>query len=161
MPKGWVEPAQAVVSWQSAVSADGPLRYTVVVDGRRQPAPPGATRLRLDTRAEPGTHSVQLLATDIDGESTLSSPSTLKIAGPPSINITRLRGDHGVSVQVSDPYSAVDTREVIVSFGDGRSARGHKHFAHRYAHAGIYRVIVHARDKLGETGVVSRWVKVS
>ena len=161
LPKGWIKPAQAVVSWQPAVSADGPLRYTVVVDGRTQPAPAGASQLRLDTRGlSSGSHSVQLLATDIDGESTLSSPSTLKLAGPPDVKIARARSGYGVSVQVSDPYAGVDTRDVIVSFGDGRSARGRKRFEHRYAHGGVYRVIVRARDKLGETGVVSRWVKV-
>ena len=49
---------------------------------------------------------------------------------------------------------------MIVSFGDGHSARGHRRFSHRYAHGGVYRVVVRVRDKLGEAAVVSRWVKV-
>jgi hypothetical protein len=63
-------------------------------------------------------------------------------------------------VRVSDSYAGVDMHDVIVSFGDGHSARGRKRFTHRYARGGVYRVVVHVRDKLGETGVVSRWVKV-
>ncbi|MGO9247071.1 MAG: PKD domain-containing protein, partial [Solirubrobacteraceae bacterium] len=75
-------------------------------------------------------------------------------------SIARARGGHGVSVRVSDAYSAVDAHDVIVSFGDGHSARGHRRLEHRYAHGGVYRVVVRVRDKLGEAAVVSRWVKV-
>ena len=42
-PKSWVKPAQALISWQPAVSADGPLRYSVVLDGQ----PAGHPRGRL------------------------------------------------------------------------------------------------------------------
>ena len=49
VPKGVVRPARAVVSWQPAVTADGPLRYTVVVDGHAARAR-GGVELRLDTR---------------------------------------------------------------------------------------------------------------
>ena len=161
VPKGWVKPGQATIAWQPAVSADGPLRYSVVLDGRREEAPAGASSLRLNPLAlGSGRHQVQLLATDINGQSTLSSSSPLLIAGPPSVKIARARGGYGVSVRVSDSYAAVDTHDVIVSFGDGHGARGHKRFTHRYAHGGIYRVVVHVRDKLGEAAVVSRWVKV-
>ena len=161
VPKGWVKPSRATITWQPAVSADGPLRYSVVLDGRALPAPAGASSLRLDPLGlGAGRHRVQLLATDINGQSTLSSPSPLDIAGPPSVNIARARGGYGVSVRVSDAYSAVDAHDVIVSFGDGHSARGHRRFEHRYAHGGVYRVVVRVRDKLGEAAVVSRWVKV-
>ena len=153
VPKGWIKPSQATITWQPAVSADGPLRYSVVLDGRALPAPAGASSLRLDPLGlGAGRHRVQLLATDINGQSTLSSPSPLAIAGPPSVSIARARGGHGVSVRVSDAYSAVDAHDVIVSFGDGHSARGHRRFEHRYAHGGVYRVVVRVRDKLGERG---------
>jgi hypothetical protein len=160
-PKGWVKPSQAVITWQPAVSADGPLRYTVVLDGRPQTTPAGASSLLLDPLGlSSGRHSVQLLATDIQGQSTLSSPSPLLIAGPPSVKISRAHGGYGVSVRVSDSYAGIDTKDVTVSFGDGHSARGHKRFLHRYAHGGIYEVVVHVRDKLGNTGVVRRLVSV-
>ena len=162
MPKGWVKPAQATIAWQPAVSADGPLHYSVVLDGRALPAPAGALQLRLDPRGlGAGRHRVQLLATDIDGQSTLSSPSPLLIDGElPAVAISRARGGYGVSVRIHDPYTGVDTHDVIVSFGDGHSARGHTRFRHRYARGGVYRVVVHVRDKLGNAGAVSRWVSV-
>jgi len=162
VPKGWIKPAQALVSWQSAVSADGPLRYTVVLDGRRQATPANASSLRLDTLGlVSGRHRVQLLATDIAGQSTLSKPSTLLVDGTaPIVSIVRAKGGHGVTVSVRDPYTSVDKHDVTVSFGDGRGARGRVRFAHRYARAGIYRVVVHVRDRLGNTGVVSRLTRV-
>ena len=162
VPKGTIKPSQAVVSWQPAVSADGPLRYTVVLDGRPQATPAGASSLRLDPLGlSSGPHTVQLLATDIDGQSTLSKPSIVHVDGTaPIVSISRARGDRGVSVSVHDPYAGIDVHDVTVSFGDGRSARARKRFSHRYARAGVYRVVVHVRDKLGNTGVVSKWVGV-
>ena len=49
---------------------------------------------------------------------------------------------------------------VSVSFGDGAFAHGRTSFSHRYRHAGVYRVVVHVRDKIGNAGVVSQWVSV-
>jgi len=161
-PKGWVKPAQALVTWQPATSADGPLRYTVVLDGRPQATPAGSLRLRLDPRGlGSGRHRVQLLATDIDGQATLSKPSALLIAGQlPTVKITLAQGGYGVSVRISDSYSGIDSHAITVGFGDGHSARGRARFRHRYAHGGVYRIVVHVRDKLGNAGVVSRWVSV-
>ena len=160
VPKGVVKPSQAVVTWQPAVSADGPLRYTVVLDGQRQATPANASSLRLDPLGlAPGRHRVQLLATDINGQSTLSSPSTLLTDGvAPTVTIARARRGYGVSVRVRDLYTGIDTHDVTVSFGDGHSARGRKLFVHRYRHKGVYQVVVHVRDKLGNTGVVRRLV---
>ena len=162
VPKGWVKPVQALVSWQPAVSADGPLHYTVVLDGRRQATPANASELRLDPLGlSSGRHTVQLLATDIDGQSTLSKPSTLLVDGTaPIVSIVRAKGGDGVSVRIHDPYAGIDLHDVTVSFGDGHSARGRKQFVHRYARGGIYRIVVHVRDRLGNTGVVSQWVSV-
>ncbi len=162
VPKGWVKPAKAVVSWQPALSADGPLRYSVVLDGRRQVAPAGASSLRLDPLGlSSGRHVVQLLATDIDGQSTLSKPSAVHVDGTaPVVQIAHAQHDHGVSVRVHDPYTAIATHDVIVNFGDGHHARGRKRFVHLYAHGGIYRVVVEVRDKLGNAGVIRRWVSV-
>jgi hypothetical protein len=162
VPKGWVEPAQAVASWQEAPSADGPLSYRVVLDGRTLRTPAGAFELRLDPRGlGSGSHRVQVLATDIDGQATLSPPSILRVDGvPPRVQITPTAGGHAVSVRVSDPYSGVNTHAVSVSFGDGSRARGRTRFRHRYARAGVYQVVVGVRDKLGNQGVVRRLVSV-
>jgi PKD domain len=160
VPNGWVTPAQAVVSWQPAISADGPLSYNIVLDGRPLATPAGAFELRLDARGlASGDHRVQVLATDIDGQATLTPPSTLHVDGtPPTVQITRAQGGYGVSVSVSDAYSGVDAQAVSVSFGDGSSAHGRRRFRHRYAHGGIYQVVAHVRDKLGNQGTVRRLV---
>jgi hypothetical protein len=161
-PKGWIKPSQALITWEPAVSSDGPLRYSVVLDGRVLPAPAGALQMRLDPRGlGAGRHSVQLLATDIDGQSTLSAPSPLLIDGElPAVTIARAIGGYGGSVSVHDPYTALAVHAISVSFGDGHSARGRKRFVHRYARGGVYQVVVHVRDKLGNAGVVRRLVSV-
>lgn len=162
VPTGWIRPARAVIAWQPASSAEGPLRYSIVLDGHAQAAPAGALRLRLDPRGlGSGRHRVQLLATDVDGQAALSAPSRLLIDGePPSVQITRTQGGYGIGVRIRDPYSGIDVHGVRVSFGDGHSARGRKRFRHRYAGGGIYQVVVHVRDRLGNAGVVRRKVSV-
>jgi hypothetical protein len=108
-----------------------------------------------------GTHSVQLLATDIYGQSTLSAPASLRVDGiPPTVTITHSRESDTINVRVRDIYSGVDAHAVSVDFGDGHSAGGHTRLSHHYAHAGIYQVVVHVRDKLGNSGVIRRLVSV-
>jgi hypothetical protein len=162
VPKGWIEPSQATVSWAPADSANGPLAYTVLLDGRPLPTPVGVSELRLDSRGlGSGSHEVQVLATDIDGQATLSPRSVLLVDGqPPSVKITRADGGYGVTVRVGDAYAGVDKHAVSVNFGDGSSAHSRKVLNHRYAHAGVYRVVVRVRDKLGNQGIVRQWVSV-
>jgi hypothetical protein len=160
-PRGWLKPSQASITWTPAVSADGPITYTLVLDGRKILSTQG-----LQARIEPqrlgsGIHHLQLLATDADGQSTLSAPSTLSIDGsPPSVKITHTQGGYAILVRVLDRYSGVDAQTVSVSFGDGRHASGHARFSHRYAHAGIYQVVVHVRSQAGNAGVVRELVSV-
>jgi hypothetical protein len=160
-PRGWLKPSQASVSWTPAVSADGPITYTLVLDGRKILATQGLQATIEPQRLGNGIHHLQLLATDIDGQSTLSAPSTLSIdQSPPSVKITRTQGDYAVAVRVLDPYSGVDPQAVSVSFGDGHHASGRARFSHRYAHGGIYQVVVHVRSKAGNVGVVRELVSV-
>ncbi len=162
VPNVWVKPSAARVSWQPAPSADGPLSYRVVLDGRPLATPAGAFQLRLDSPGlSSGRHRVQVLATDIDGQATLVAPSTLRVDGtPPTVKVTRAQGGHGVSVRIRDAYSGLNTHALSVSFGDGHGARGRASYVHRYAHGGVYQVVVHVRDKIGNAGVVRRLVSV-
>lgn len=162
VPKTWVKPSGAVVSWLPAESANGPLRYTVVLDGRRLATPPGASSLRVDPRGlSSGSHQVQVLATDIFGQATLAPPSTIRIdGGAPAVKLARASGNTTVIVRVTDPNSGVATKSVSVSFGDGARAAGHKRFKHRYAHAGVYQLVVKVRDRLGNEATVHRLVSV-
>jgi PKD domain len=161
-PKGWVRSGQTLIGWPEATSADGPLRYSVVLDGRKLPTPAGALQLRLSTRGlASGRHRVQLLATDIDGQSTLSAPATLLLDNaPPAVKISRNRAGGAVTVHVTDPASGVAVNTVSVSFGDGARGKGRAHYMHRYRRAGVYRIVVHVRDKAGNEGVVRQLVSV-
>jgi hypothetical protein len=162
VPKGWVKPSQAQVSWEPAASANGPLSYTVVLDGRRLATPAGASTFTFDPHGlGDGVHQVQLLASDIFGAATLTAPAELRVDGqPPIVRVTRTQGDRAVTVRVSDAEASVDAKAVSVSFGDGRRARGRLVFHHRYARPGIYRVLVRVRDEIGNQGTVSDLVSV-
>jgi hypothetical protein len=155
-PKSWIKPSQAVVSWAPPLSSDGPLSFHVVLDGRELAVPAGASELHLDPRRlSSGSHEVALLATDIDGQSSLSPPSTLKVDGTiPAVRLVRSDHGRGVAVRVSDRFSGVDAKAVTVSFGDGHGASGKTVLAHTYARAGVYLVTVHVRDNIGNAGVV-------
>ncbi len=160
VPKVWVKPARAVVSWEPAETANGPLRYSVVVDGHAHPVPAGALSAHVQTRGlSSGRHRLQILATDINGQSTLSAAAALLVDGsPPSVRIARAAG--GISVRVSDRFSGLVARSVSVSFGDGHSSAGRSRVSHRYARAGVYLVTVRAKAKIGNGGVVRQWVTV-
>ncbi|HSS38511.1 MAG TPA: PKD domain-containing protein, partial [Polyangia bacterium] len=161
-PNGWLKPGRVAISWQPATSANGPLTYKVVVDGRPQPTPRGAFAARLGARGlGSGRHRLQVLATDIDGQSVLTPADSLLIDGsPPAVKIARSRHGASVAVRVSDPQSGVNKRATRVSFGDGTSASGKARLSHRYAHAGVFTVVVHVRDKVGNRAVFRRPVSV-
>jgi hypothetical protein len=162
VPKGWIKPSQARISWQPAASANGPLSYTVVLDGHRLTTPPGALGLAIEPKQlGDGVHHVQLLATDSYGQSTLTAPSKLEIDGePPLVKVSEAMHGYGVAVRVSDALSGLATKSVSVSFGDGQTASARKLFQHRYARAGVYTIIVRARDKIGNAETVRRLVSV-
>jgi hypothetical protein len=161
-PKGWIEPSQAVVKWLPAASANGPLTYAVVLDGHELPTPAGASSLSIDPHElGTGVHEVQVLATDVYGQSVLSAQSRLEVdSRPPVVKVTRATGGRGVTVKVSDPWSGVDAQAISVSFGDGSHAAHRTLFRHRYAHAGTFEVVVHVRDNLGNQGTVRQLVNV-
>lgn len=162
VPHGWIKPSQARISWEPAASANGPLSYTVVLDGHRLPTPAGAVSLTINPQdLGDGVHQVQLLATDVDGQSTLTPPFPLKINGqPPTVKISRADGGYGVTVRVSDAESGVATHAVKVSFGDGHTASARRLFQHRYARPGVYTIVVNVRDNLGNQSVVRQAVSV-
>lgn len=161
-PKGWVRPTEATISWEEAASANGPLAYEVVLDGHPLKTPQGALSMRLDPRGlSDGHHQVQVLATDIDGQATLTPPVTIGIDGePPSVSVIRVDGGSGVSVRISDPYSGVEAKAVSVSFGDGHDARGRTRFRHLYARGGVYQVVAKVRNRLGYHATVRELVSI-
>ncbi len=116
-PKVWVKPSQAKISWLPAQSAAGPITYGLVLDGHVEPTSQGGSlQASVDPRGlSSGRHRLQVLATDRDGQSTLSAPVPLLIAGvPPTVRIQAGRGSSSVSVLVSDPYDGVKASAVSV-----------------------------------------------
>jgi PKD domain len=162
VPKKWVKLAAATIAWLPAESANGPLSYAVVLDGRRVATPSGALSLHLDTRGlASGTHKVQVLATDIFGQSTLTPAFALKVdGGSPNVKITRTHDDHAVLVRLGDPNSGLAPKTIKVSFGDGAHAAKHKSLSHRYGHPGVYQVVVQVSDKLGNKATIRKLVSV-
>jgi hypothetical protein len=96
VPRGWVRPIGVSVHWQLSASAEGPLSYTVILDGQRLPTPPGVSSLALDPHwLGEGVHWVQVLATDADGQSTLTPVEELRIRDRPlAARRPRLRVAH-------------------------------------------------------------------
>jgi len=159
-PKGWIKPSQALISWEPAASANGPVTYSLVLDGRKILSTGSALQAQIDSRRlGTGVHQLQLLATDRLGEEALSAPSKLEIDGQPPVVAVRRTGDL-IVVRVKDAQSGVDAKAVSISFGDGQHASGETVFHHRYAHAGVYRLTVHVRDNIGNAGVVDEQVNV-
>lgn len=161
-PKGWIRPSQATISWAPPPSANGPLSYQVVLDGHALPAPAGVLALTIPARElGSGRHNVQVLATDTDGQSTLTPPITIDVdAEPPTVKITRTDLGEGVLVRIKDAYSGVDAHAVRVSFGDGQHAGGRVRYTHRYTHPGVYEIVAEVRDLVGNAGTVREFVSV-
>jgi hypothetical protein len=160
-PNTWVKPSQATVTWEPASTGEEPLTYQVVLDGHPQPTPPGVFELHFDPHGlSSGSHNVQVLVTDRDGEATLTPPAKLRVDGePPTVTVKRTRAGE-VLVHVRDPDSGVAVHTVRVSFGDGSTAGGRTRLRHRYKRAGVYRIVVHVADNLGNSAVVRRLVSV-
>ncbi len=161
-PKGWIKPAEATISWERAASANGPLSYQVVLDGHAVPTPQGTLTMKLNPHLlGDGQHEVQVLATDEDGQATLTPPVAIDIDGqPPKVSFTRVDGGRGVRVKVSDPYSGVLSAATNVSFGDGSSEHGRTRYVHIYRRAGVYDVTAQVRNNLGYQATVRQLVSV-
>jgi hypothetical protein len=161
-PKGWVRPSAATVSWLAAASADGPLTYSVIVDGHPQATAAGSLASKLERRGlGSGAHRVQVLATDIDGQARLSSTVSLLVDGtPPTVKVTRSRGGRRVRVLIRDPNSGVAKAATTISFGDGTRVAKRARASHTYVRAGIYTIVAHVRDRVGNQATVRRLVSV-
>ena len=161
VPYQWVKASRALISWSPAASAGGPLQYALVRDGRVQPVPAGALQARPNPSGlSSGRHTIQVLATDGEGQTTLTPTRTLDIDDqPPSVSV-RIGAGRSVVVSVADRLSGLATGSVRVSFGDGRSEHGRSRLQHRYAHPGSFTIVVRASDRAGNRGVIRRVVTI-
>ncbi len=186
-PARWVRPAEAKLHWDGSESGAGPLRYSVLIGGRivkrglrRHVFRPPAGQLGSGVRA------VRVLATDQLGQQLLSHAARLRVdAEPPLVRLHVAAGHGRVSVRVVDPDSGLNGKRSSVSFGDGtapkrlhpsrggvktlsrlqRHGSGGKHnpayrLSHAYEHGGSFKVVVHARDRVGNQAGRSFEVRV-
>jgi hypothetical protein len=159
VPGGWIAPAHARVEWTQATSANGPLRYTVVLDGRPIAVEAGVSELQLPRNLPDGVHRVRMAVTDALGQSTVTAPELLRIGpAPPQVSITSAGGARTVLVRVQGSSSPVLAGTVRVSFGDGARAGGSATVRHRYRRAGRYTVVVRAANRAGAQASVRRTV---
>lgn len=158
-PKTWVRPAQLRVAWARAESANGPLSYQPVLDGRPIGAPlSGLAYVFPAGSLSTGTHDVQVIARDAVGQELLSNSAGVKVdATPPRARI--LRSGRSLVVALSDSGSGLVPGSVRISFGDGSHASGRRRAGHRYSRGGKVTLYVTARDHAGNTLKLIRRVK--
>jgi hypothetical protein len=160
-PGGWVSPRKAVISWSPALTGTPPVRYDVIVDGRIR-----ATGLRSDnyklSGLGNGRHRVNILATDSQGQETLSGPTPLWIdSSPPVVLVKRLGHHHTILVEVRDDESGPLSARTRISFGGrSRAVRNKLSAKHRYRHRGTYVVVVRCGDYAGNRAVYHLRIRV-
>ncbi len=162
-PPKWVRPSEATVSWEPAPSADGPVTYSVFLDGHEVPTPPHALSLTLNPELlAPGVHHVQVRATDRYGERHFSPPVELQIGGPPQITVTHRGAKVHVAItdRMDNSPPGLRHSSVHIAFGDGHRAAAHAEAVHRYARRGLYWVTASATSSLGITTHVRVPVRV-
>lgn len=162
IPLGWVTARAATISWEAPFDALEGTTYALYVDGERRVQ--GITGL---SAALPlsglgdGVHKVQVLATDLSGQQTMSGARELRVdVNPPIVTARLIDARRGVRITVHDHASGVDAGATRISFGDGSHANGHANVVHRYAQAGFYMITAIVRDNVGNHATVHLRVKV-
>ena len=163
-PKAGSSPRRRSISWLAAPSADGPLSYHVVLDGRRPADARRAPSLRASTRAvsAPARTACRCSRpTRRPGDAHDRARRCTSTGVPPTVKITRAHGGAAVSVRVSDAVlgrgQASGERQLRRRQRRARArtlssplrARGHLHGSSS-----------HVRDRIGNQGVVRDWVSV-
>jgi hypothetical protein len=160
-PIGWVRGSAATITWEAPAEAFGSTTYEVLVDGRIAIRGLSGLSARLDSRGlGDGVHRVQVLATDGLGQQTMTAPATLKVdANPPEATVKHM-GRRGVRVRISDRASGALAGATSIAFGDGTRAVHKLSVRHTYAREGTYTIVVHSRDRVGNTLNISLKVRV-
>ncbi len=160
VPKGWIRPSQMRAAWTAAASANGPLTYQPVLDGRVISTAQSGLSFTFPRRLlSTGVHEVQVLARDIFGQEQLSAIEQVKVDGTPPV-ARFYRHGQVLSVRLADSGSGLLASSVQISFGDGARVSGRGAGTHRYAHGGSYTVYVTARDAVGNTLTLRRRIRV-
>jgi hypothetical protein len=178
-PGGWQRKKALRVSWEAAENAIGKLEYLVSVDDQQVAKRTAELHAVLSSgRVGDGRHRLQVFAIDDAGQETGSRKQLLLIdRKPPRVRVRHR--DLKVTVQVLDgprrSTSGFKRGAVEVSFGDrgaaastsarrGGNGKGKGANAvvrsHLYRKPGLYRVVVQAHDRAGNSSVLKRRVRV-
>jgi hypothetical protein len=172
-PSNYVKPTKAVFTWEPPPRALGTITYSPVVDGVVRARGLTRTSYRIDPRGlQTGSYDVAVIATDNAGQQTLSFHDTLHVDASPQAAVSRKGRE--VAIRVSDGRPGhspgLDLRHTTVRFGDGspaarmhggRRAKAAVTFRHRFRHAGLFRIGVHARSRAGFSRTLELRVRVS
>jgi hypothetical protein len=155
-PATWVRPARARVSWDRADSATGGVTYAVVLDGRVVRSGLRGRSFRVPARLlGSGVRHVQVLATDRSGQQLLTDRVNLRVDQRPPTATAKAAKGRRVTVTVTDADSRLVAARTRISFGDRTPAvRGRRGATHRYRRAGLYTVVVSARDRAGNVAAL-------
>ncbi len=144
------------------VSADGPLRYHVVLDGRELATPAGALQLRLDPRGLGSGRHQRADAGDRHRRPVDALGSRPRCWSTAYRRRSRSRVRRAVMRSAcgsATPTRASTSTAVSVSFGDGHTPRPCPCQPPLRARRDL-QVVVQVRDKLGNAGVVRQLVSV-
>jgi hypothetical protein len=161
-PIGWIRAGSARISWEAAPASVAGVSYAIYVDGHlRARSLTGLTSALSSTVLGDGVHLVQVLATDADGQQTMSQAGKLKIdVNPPIVRVKAIDGGRGVRVTIRDAASGVKRSAIRVSFGDAGHAQKRETFTHLYGHAGLYTITALVSDRVGNKATVHLQVRI-
>lgn len=152
-PPGWVRARRVDLSWDPAPSTSGPIAYDLQVDG--EDVATGLRRLhKIVGRAAvgDGNHEVTVVATDALGQTATSVISRLKVDRTgPRVRVKRRNRHIALHIHDGPPGegSGVRSKTVRIAWGDGTTTRAKRRATHAYAAGGPHRIVVIARDRVG------------
>jgi len=147
------------LKWAPASEIWGAVTYTVLIDGRSV-GTTTAARFSPAVRVKDGRHRVQIVATDLRGQTARTASKVLRVDDtPPSLRTNVRRSGRTVTVTASAHDKRSGLREIVTSFGDGTRRKGSR-VSHRYRSAGSFRLAISAIDNAGARRISARTIRV-
>ena len=164
--------AAPILSWASAREDWGPLVYRVSLDGSVI-AQTSGTSLAVPPLID-GPHSWQVTAVNLAGATSTGAAATVWVdTTPPHLQMgitgrRRVGALIDLSVAASDLPDPVEPgarasgiASVSISWGDGAHSTRRDGATHRYRRPGVYRIVVGAKDRVGNQTTISRVVRIT
>jgi hypothetical protein len=166
-PGKWVNFKRVTLNWDFSPHGMTPVSYSVLVDDQDIVDGLGGLSYTLGQSVIPdGAHTIQVVATDTNGQTTDSGAAQLLIdRTPPKVTVQVSRGSRRVTVRANDgptgEVSGLAGGSLTIRWGDGRrSSFGTRSFSHAYHKGGTYTVVVTVSDNAGNRARVTRSVRV-